>query len=468
MGKEKYTEKILFSPVGDTDPVRDSYDGACLHIIRHYNPVKVLLFYTKAESEKDALMIKAIKNIDNNCEILNPVKTTIEKPHLYDEFRTVFPEMVNKLHEQYPDAEILLNLSSGTPAMKGILAILSVEMEYCRGIQVATPRKGSNKSNYAALSEEETIIMLEENNDNSQDSPNRCAEPELQIIRYYSEKNRILTLIDHYEYRGAWYLARSSDNIPKSVKLLLEHAMLRAELLSDEAKAVMNKYDGYILFPFKDKTSDTDKKEDKKESLVEYFQIMQIAQKKNRLSDLLLKITPFMYELLFYYLESLESKLTFSFKTLYKKEKHTHRLIRNRLKSSVPELLKFLDCQFEQPFRDSDLSFLLLRHICAYIKENELLPEEDRELHNTLLENIDKVVKANGLRNDTAHKITNVQEEDFKDMVGRGSNETILILFTLLKLIIDESKIQNFGNIYDKINTWIKDELIKSECNLGI
>ena len=175
-----------------------------------------------------------------------------------------------------------------------------------------------------------------------------------------------------------------------------------------------------------------------------------------------------MYELIFFYLENIGSKLPFSFKALCKKEKHTHRLIRNRLKAAEPELLRFLDCQFDQPFRDSDLSFLLLRHICAYIKENELLPEGDRELHTIILDNIDKVVKANGLRNDTAHKITNVQEEDFKDMVGRGSNETLMILFTLLKLIIDERKIQNFGNIYDKINTWIKDELIKSECNLGI
>ena len=458
MEKVKASDKILFSPIGDTDPVRDFYDGACLHIVRHYHPSKVILFYTRDESEKDPIMIKAIKDINNKCDVLKSIKTEIEKPHLFDEFRIVLPEAVNKIHEQYPEAEILLNLSSGTPAIKGILAILSVEMEFCRGIQVSTPRKGSNKSNFAALSVEETLIMLEENHDNSPESPNRCTEPDLQIIRYYSEKNRVLTLIDHYEYRGAWYLARNSDNIPKTVKALLEHAMLRAELLSDEAKAVMNKYAGKVLFPFKDKP----------ESLVEYFQLMQIAQKKKRLSDLLLKITPFMYELIFFYLENMGSKLPFSFKALCKKEKHTHRLIRNRLKAAEPELLRFLDCQFDQPFRDSDLSFLLLRHICAYIKENELLPEGDRELHTIILDNIDKVVKANGLRNDTAHKITNVQEEDFKDMVGRGSNETLMILFTLLKLIIDERKIQNFGNIYDNINTWIKDELIKSECNLGI
>ena len=45
--------RILFSPIGDTDPVRYCYDGACLHIVRHYHPDKVVLFLTKAMSEKE-------------------------------------------------------------------------------------------------------------------------------------------------------------------------------------------------------------------------------------------------------------------------------------------------------------------------------------------------------------------------------------------------------------------------------
>ena len=29
---------ILYTPAGDTDPIRDCYDGAMLHIIRTYRP----------------------------------------------------------------------------------------------------------------------------------------------------------------------------------------------------------------------------------------------------------------------------------------------------------------------------------------------------------------------------------------------------------------------------------------------
>ena len=60
--------------------------------------------------------------------------------------------------------------------------------------------------------------------------------------------------------------------MPESVKSLLEHASWRMELLPDEAKKVLNRFEGKNLFPFKDKL----------ESLVEYFQLMQIAQKKNQ------------------------------------------------------------------------------------------------------------------------------------------------------------------------------------------
>ena len=45
---------ILFTPAGDTDPVRGFRDGAILHILRHYPQVeKVILFLTKEMEEKE-------------------------------------------------------------------------------------------------------------------------------------------------------------------------------------------------------------------------------------------------------------------------------------------------------------------------------------------------------------------------------------------------------------------------------
>lgn len=52
--------KYLFTAVGYTDPVRDYYDGAILHIIRHYKVEKVFLFFTATtwEEEEQSHMYK--------------------------------------------------------------------------------------------------------------------------------------------------------------------------------------------------------------------------------------------------------------------------------------------------------------------------------------------------------------------------------------------------------------------------
>ena len=46
-------KKVLFSPIGNTDPIRECYDGACLHIVRHYQPDEVVLFFTKEMWERE-------------------------------------------------------------------------------------------------------------------------------------------------------------------------------------------------------------------------------------------------------------------------------------------------------------------------------------------------------------------------------------------------------------------------------
>lgn len=44
---------ILYTPAGDTDPIRDCYDGAMLHIIRTYRPEYVRIFLSAEMSAKE-------------------------------------------------------------------------------------------------------------------------------------------------------------------------------------------------------------------------------------------------------------------------------------------------------------------------------------------------------------------------------------------------------------------------------
>ena len=47
--------RILFSPIGNTDPITNNYDGAMLHIIREYRPDKVYLCLLYTSDAADEL-----------------------------------------------------------------------------------------------------------------------------------------------------------------------------------------------------------------------------------------------------------------------------------------------------------------------------------------------------------------------------------------------------------------------------
>lgn len=44
-------KRILFSPVGGTDPIKYCSDGSMLHICRHYQPDEVVLYLSKEMTE---------------------------------------------------------------------------------------------------------------------------------------------------------------------------------------------------------------------------------------------------------------------------------------------------------------------------------------------------------------------------------------------------------------------------------
>ena len=140
-------ERILFSPLGDTDPVRGCYDGAMLHILRHYQPERVVLFYTQDMAEKehrDHRYTRAIHRTASDC-VIEEIFTDIQEAHLYESFSQILPQEVLRLRSENQGAQILLNLSSGTPQMKTVLAMLAADMENCVGIQVAAPSRTSNR-----------------------------------------------------------------------------------------------------------------------------------------------------------------------------------------------------------------------------------------------------------------------------------------------------------------------------------
>lgn len=446
---------ILFSPIGTTDPLRDFFDGGMLHIVRHYKGKglwKVVLFYTKsmAEIEHDYHpYTKSIKKIAPEVEI-EEIFTDITQPQLYDTFINIFPKIIYELHENYPHEKILLNLSSGTPQMKSLLALISMENNYTIPVQVNSPRKAANRNLPQISDEEDFLIMFWDMADDAPDAPNRCLEPPLRVIRKYSDKSKIISLSLRYDYDAALTIAEKNEDIPIIVKKLLNHAAYRRKLQPKDACKVLEKYNGEELCPLK---------EDAQKNLMEYYLTIDVDQKTNNLFGVLVKSTPFIYELLLE-LVLRDDELNIEQCCTYQGTKK-FLLKRELLAEKNPSLLSFFDKVYKPVFRDSQLGSINLTNICEFAAGN-VVDENKKNIYKSIYDILKMLNKREVflLRNDLAHIIIDMDEEKFQKITGLASKQLVEYLFELLILVYDE-EIRCQRGFYDRLNRWLKSELEK-------
>ena len=445
-------KRILFSPLGDTDPIRDCHDGACLHILRHYQPERVVLFYTKDMENKerrDHRYTRAIHKLSPNCAI-EEIFSGIVAAYLYEEFSKILPEAVQSVRDRYPEHEILINLSSGTPQMKTVLAMLAADTERCRGIQVPSHSGKSNRKNKPASDDVDVDILLEVNVDDEEGAKNRCEEPPLSVFRYHAEKNRIISLIHAYEYNAALTLARSSSLVPADAKQLLKHAAARTDLLPDKARKILAEYNGQKLFLFTGE----------EELLIEYFLIMQIDQENDHLSNFMLRISPFLDKFLLDYVQKnvrggRQNPQNILNLSRYVKRKGGYILERERIKQAAHKLLTRLNREYGD-YKDSDLSFTLLIYYCDYMREEGLT--KDTKLHDDMMAELGKLGDIRILRNNVAHQITNVTRESFQK-VTQMTPPALMAIFTQMLTLVYGGKVKEALTTYSRINGWLEEAL---------
>ena len=446
-------KRILFSPIGSTDPIKNCHDGACLHIVRHYQPERVLLFFTKEmgdTEQNDHRYTTAIKHVAPDCIIDPPIYTDIVDPSRYEAFSQILPQTVADLLEKYPDHEILLNLSSGTPQIKTVLAILAADNDRCIGIQTVTPVRAAN-DHKMVMTEKEIQDLIASNYDNEPETESRLEEPPLSVFRYYSERNRIVALIRSYEYQAALMLAEQSPRVPEEAKVLLRHAAKRVALLPAEARAILSSYRDTELFFFKGY---------KEESLIEYFLIMQIDQENDHLSNFMLRISPFLDKFLLDYVQKnvrggRQNPKNILNLSRYIKRKGSYRLERERIKQAAPKWLTRLDRKY-RGYKDSDLSFTLLIYYCDYMQEEGLT--KDTKLHDDMMAELGKLGNIRDLRNNVAHQITNVTRESFQE-VTQMTPPALMAIFTQMLILVYGGKVKEALTTYSRINSWLEEAL---------
>ncbi len=224
--------KILFSPIGNSDPWRNDRDGAMLHIVRHYNLDKVVLYFTRTiwegnENRKGHKIYeweKIIQTVSPNTEV-EIIIENVDNAQDYDVFKEKFHKYLKIIEDSYEDCEIILNVTSGTPQMESTLCLeYIVYPENKKCVQVSTPTKDSNAgieySNPKDKVEEFEIV-----NEVEKKSEKRCKEINILSFREAMIRSQILGLIDNYDYEGAL-------NLVSNQKSFRNGKLLRKKLLS--------------------------------------------------------------------------------------------------------------------------------------------------------------------------------------------------------------------------------------------
>ena len=122
------SKTYLFSPIGNTDPIKYFYDGSMLHICRYYKPDVVILYLSQEmilHHEKDNRYVRSIELLGEKLGHTFEVRIIRDEQMVdvqqYDLFYHAFRGIIADIEEgMMPEDTLIVNMASGTPAMKNI------------------------------------------------------------------------------------------------------------------------------------------------------------------------------------------------------------------------------------------------------------------------------------------------------------------------------------------------------------
>lgn len=440
---------ILFSCLGSTDPVRGEHDGPMLHIVRRYRPDKILWYLTKemqAVNEKDHRYELSIDYLKKQCpgyepEILPPCYGGQEDASDFDGFYDAFYAELLNLSQQYPDAEILVNLSSGTPQMKTTLALLSSTLKFrIRAIQVKNFEKRSGTSERTTSQNYELECELELNEDAEPDAPCRCSEPRLTMIQRNKQRTQVESLLQRYDYEA---LLDIGEALPEAVIPLIQHLADRCAYKPSaymKAKGIR----GIELYPAgaPNAASYSDYRE-----LSEYILILKLMQCTGRYTDLVIRLNPLVIRLQKSWLA--KEGVDFS-RFCYQGRQGEMIVDPERIYEADPDFAKWLDCRYGGGgFRKGPLNIVFCNYMMEWLKKTGTGAGMIFQ----------KLEQLNSKRNECAHNLKGVTEEEIQEVLGCSSAQLIKELIGLLREIYPQHYREKLFSVYDDANQQILDAL---------
>lgn len=426
--------RVLFSPVGTTDPFRDDFEGPLLHIIRHYDPNFVYLFLTSEMAEradKDDRYHRAIREQARllgrtGRPIVESYRSNIKDPSDFDAFGKPYQEIFAGLCERFPDAEILLNVSSGSPQMISAACLLAssryLDRSY-RSIQVLHHREHSGeKSRY--MPDEYKDEDIGELMDFLPEAPNRCREPNLMLFQQHMLKEQIKRLIKRYDYPGASLLVEfNPDILPDSISRLIKHITFRLALETEKAMDLLSSEDhlpNVVIIKNKEASR-----------IYEYFLGLQVFYLRDEIGPYLLRLSPLLTNLINYYIRI---NCHYSLNKLVKHENSGALILsKSKIKTSEPDLFLYLKRAYNG-FSDRYVSLDNLLHILNYLIESQKAPAgQAKEIYSLFSEM--RTIEEN-LRNKVAHQIVKVSKAWCKENTGYSFDQIHQDLVNLIDAVL--------------------------------
>ena len=455
------SKKVLLTFAGNTDPTRGEHDGPIIHICRYYKPDKIYLILTKEMEERDEkpynIYERAIKeNLKNYIPEIIRIKTGIKDAHHFDIYFNWIYETFETIKKENKDAEIYLNMTSGTSQMTTNLLMYYIDSLDLNliPIQVETYKKQSNQSEENNKTVDKNYDVEAEaicNCDNEEKTRTyRIVEPDLRKYSRILTKNQIEKLLEQYKYEAISELLKRNifdKNLELNtlVNFAIERTNLKGLDCNKKLNSLNNKDYNKLYYFTKDKniTRIPDWYQ-----IVDFFSLANIKQKTEDISTYTLMLEPIIVKI---YLSILKDLMGKNLDELFKRDSNGYKIELRRLENDLKEMIK------EDLNRDSlkDNVYIsaqvLVSTIKYYLKNNINLDNYiNVEYFNNLVETL---AKMKTVRNTLAHELKSISREDFNKeskTTVEQINSKILDFFNKFYTPLGYKK--EMVEIYDNIN----------------
>ena len=297
--------RIVFSAIGTSDPVREYHDGGWIHCLRSVHPELTYIYLSKVmlEHEKTDHRFSRTLELFNRdmagkelpaVKLMTLERPKLDNPHVYGNLYEDIKSELTKIHKQYPQAEIYINCSSGTPAMKNCLADMRFLLpfgEEIKLLQVDDPVRGERKIDERNRDDYDIETNWDLNEDRKTGSPCRAHDlapdqHDMMIRALYAK-----ILVKEHNYHAAKLLIEADLRLLQDgmrVLNALEGADLRSMMILDEAAEKLAKAG------IKNDQLEEVRKSDLRKC-AEMLLTMQNDVEARHFADMLRKMTPLLY-----------------------------------------------------------------------------------------------------------------------------------------------------------------------------